>query len=221
MRSSQNAPSSRLVNRWHEKGLGSKDPALFSTASALLLRDYFELALKLLHQALAVLRAPLVIPHLPYLSFAEGIEPPRDLFHAQLVVAGDGKAPVSGRRDAAIGALLRLAYSLPTIVERHASERFGPLPEEALVGFVALLENLKDPACELLVGVRLTPHALRKGPSYVPGELTVPLARGDPVVGRYPGTFLGALGVALGDPAQVLEVRLGHGGRGHFRHLRR
>src|SRR5215218_2974011 len=180
------------------------------------LRDYFELAVKLLHQALAVLGAPLVVPNLLYLSFGEGVEPPRNLFHAQLVVAGDGKAPVCGHRDAAIGAHLRLACGLLSIVERHAGERFGPLPEEALVSLVPLLKHLEDPARKLLVGIRLTLHALRNGPSYGPGEFVVSLAGGDPVLSRYPGALLGGLRVALGDLAQVLEVRLGHRGRGHL-----
>ena len=59
--------------------------------------------------------------------------------------------------------LVRLARGLPTIVERHAGECFGPLLEEALVCFVALLKDRKDPAHKLLVGARLTPHALRNG----------------------------------------------------------
>src|SRR5215210_1433798 len=112
--------------------------------------------------------------------------------------------------------LLRLARGLASIFERHACKRFGPLREEALVGFVALLEDLEDLACELLVGVRLAPHALRKGLRYALGYLVVPLAGGRPVIGRYPGAILGALGIGLGDPAQVLEVRLAHRGRGHL-----
>jgi hypothetical protein len=88
------------------------------------------------------------------------------------------------------------------------------------MGFVSFLEDLEDLAGELLVGVRLTPHALRNGPSDLPGELVVPLAGGDLVIGGYPGALLGALGVGLGDRAQILEVRLGHGlghrGRGHL-----
>src|SRR5215210_6421227 len=59
-------------------------------------------------------------------------------------------------------------------------------------------------------------HALRSGPSDLLSYLVVPLAGGYPVLSRYPGAFLSALGVALGDLAQVLEVRLGHHGRGHF-----
>ena len=105
---------------------------------------------------------------------------------------------------------------LPSIIERHAGKGFGPLLEEALVGFFAFLEDLEDLAGELLVGVRLTPHALRNRPSDLLGYLGVPLAGGDPVLGGYSGTFLGALGVGLGDPAQVLEIRLGHGSRGHL-----
>src|SRR5829696_1024388 len=59
-------------------------------------------------------------------------------------------------------------------------------------------------------------HALSQSPSDLLGYLVVPLAGCDPVVCRYPGAFLSALGVSLSDPAQVLEVRLGHRGRGHF-----
>ena len=100
--------------------------------------------------------------------------------------------------------------------ERHAGERFGPLLKEALVCFVAFLKELKDPACKLLVGARLTLDALRKGLRDLLGYLVVPLAGGYLVLSRYPGAFLGAPGVSLGDPSQVLEVRLGHHGRGHF-----
>src|SRR5215217_5209963 len=114
------------------------------------------------------------------------------------------------------GLLLRLARSLASIFERHAGERFGPLLEEALVCFVALLKDLKDPARKILVGLRLTLNALPKGPSDLLGYLVVPLAGGDPVLSSDPGAFLGALGVSLGDPSQVLEIRLGHHGRGHF-----
>src|SRR5215208_6969405 len=59
-------------------------------------------------------------------------------------------------------------------------------------------------------------HALRSGPSDILGYLVVPLAGGYPVLSRYPGAFLGALGITLGDLAQVLEIVLGHHGRGHF-----
>src|SRR5215211_3854350 len=121
-----------------------------------------------------------------------------------------------GRLPQACTLLLRLAHSLASIFERHAGERFGPLLEEALVCFVALLKDLKDPARKILVGLRLTLNALPKGPSDLLGCLVVPLVGGDPVLSRYPGAFLGALGVSLGDPSQVLEIRLGHHGRGHF-----
>src|SRR5215218_10214286 len=121
-----------------------------------------------------------------------------------------------GRLLQACGLLLRLARSLASIFERHAGERFGPLLEEALVCFVALLKDLKDPAPKLLVGLRLTLNAPRKGPSDLLGCLVVPLAGGDPVLGGYPGALLGALCVSLSDPSQVLEVRLGHHGRGHL-----
>src|SRR5215217_8976244 len=112
--------------------------------------------------------------------------------------------------------LLRLARGLASIFERHAGERLGPLLEEALVCFVAILKDPKDPAHKLFVGLRLTLHALRKGPSDLLGYLVVPLAGGDPVLSRYPGAFLGALGVTLGDPSKVLEILLGHRGRGHL-----
>src|SRR5215211_3620769 len=121
-----------------------------------------------------------------------------------------------GRLLQACGLLVRLARSLASIFERHAGERLGPLLEEALVCFVTFLEDLKDPAPKILVGLRLTLNAPRKGPSDLLGCLVVPLAGGDPVLSRYPGAFLGALGVSLGDPSQVLEIRLGHHGRGHF-----
>src|SRR5215218_1358324 len=121
-----------------------------------------------------------------------------------------------GRLPQACTLLLRLARSLASIFERHAGERFGPLLEEALVCFVALLKDLKDPAGKILVGLHLTLNALPKGPSNLLGCLVVPLTGGDPVLTRYPGAFLGALGVSLGDPSQVLEIRLGHHGRGHF-----
>src|SRR5215212_11592825 len=51
-----------------------------------------------------------------------------------------------GRLPQACTLLLRLACSLASIFERHAGEHFGPLLEEALVCFVALLKDLKDPA---------------------------------------------------------------------------
>src|SRR5215211_5411863 len=121
-----------------------------------------------------------------------------------------------GRLLQACALLLRLARGRASMFERHAGERFGPLLEEALVCFVAFFKDLKDPAYKLLIGLRLTLHALRKGPSDLLGELVVLLAGGDPVLSGYPGAFLGALGVALGELAQVLEVGLGHGGRGHF-----
>ena len=127
-RTSEKAPSTRLDGEGNRRA-GSKDPALQTTALTLLLLDYFEFALELLRQALAVLSTLLVVPHPLYLSFAEGVEPPRDLFHAQLFVVGDGEAPVYGRRDA-VGALLRLARGLPSIVERHVSERFGLCPKK-------------------------------------------------------------------------------------------
>src|SRR5215203_5631634 len=121
-----------------------------------------------------------------------------------------------GRLPQACTLLLRLARSLASIFKRHAGERFGPLLEEALVCFVALLKDLKDPAYKLLVGLRLTLHAPRNGPSDLLGYLVVPLAGGDPVLSGYPGAFLGALGITLGDLAQVLEIGLGHHGRGHL-----
>jgi hypothetical protein len=61
-----------LVNKRKKKGRVSF-PALETTASALVLGDYIELAVELVHQALAVLSAPFVVPHLLYLSFAEGL----------------------------------------------------------------------------------------------------------------------------------------------------
>src|SRR5215208_1827763 len=134
---------------------------------------------------------------------------------ALLITASDYLLLV-GRLPQACTLLLRLARSLASIFERHAGERFGPLLEEALVCFVALLKDLKDPAPKILVGLRLTLNALPKGPSDLLGCLVVPLTGGDPVLTRYPGAFLGALGVSLGDPSQVLEIRLGHHGRGHF-----
>jgi hypothetical protein len=60
------------VNKRKKKGR-EIPPALETTASALVLGDYIELAVELLHQALAVLSAPFVVPHLLYLSFAEGL----------------------------------------------------------------------------------------------------------------------------------------------------
>jgi hypothetical protein len=65
-----------------------------------------------------------------------------------------------GRLPQACG-LLRLARSLASICEWHAGERFSPLLEEALVCFVALLKDLKDPARKILVGLRLTLNAPR------------------------------------------------------------
>src|SRR5215216_7452042 len=121
-----------------------------------------------------------------------------------------------GRLLQACGLLLRLARSLASMFERNAAERFGPLLEEALVCFVALLKDLKDPARKILVGLRLMLHALSDAPSDLLGYLVVPLAGGYPVLSRYPGAFLSALGVTLSDLAQVLEIRLGHHGRGHF-----
>src|SRR5215204_6900424 len=124
--------------------------------------------------------------------------------------------PLVGRLLQACGLLLRLTRGLGSICERHAGERFGPLLEEALVCFVAFLKDLKDPAYKLLVGLRLTPHALRKGPSDLLGYLVVPLAGGYPVLSGYPDALLSALGITLGDLAQVLEIGLGYHGRGHF-----
>src|SRR5215218_7702671 len=91
---------------------------------------------------------------------------------ALLITASD---LLPGRLLQACGLLLRLARSLASIFERHAGERFGPLLEEALVCFVALLKDLKDPAPKLLVGLRLTLNAPRKGPSDLLGCLVVPL----------------------------------------------
>src|ERR671910_2517752 len=133
---------------------------------------------------------------------------------ALLITASD--LPLVGRLLQACGLLLRLTRGLASMFERHAGERFGPLLEEALVCFVAFLKDLKDPAYKLLVGVRLTLNAPRKGPSDLLGYLVVPLAGGDPVLSRYAGAFLSALGITLGDPSQVLEILLGHHGRGHF-----
>src|SRR5215218_5553130 len=132
---------------------------------------------------------------------------------ALLITASD---LLPGRLLQACGLLLRLVRDLASIFERHAAERLGPLLEEALVCFVAFLKDLKDPARKSLVGVRLMLHALRKGPSDLLGYLVVPLAGGYPVLSRYPGALLGALGITLGDLAQVLEIGLGHHGRGHF-----
>src|SRR5919112_1284853 len=129
---------------------------------------------------------------------------------ALLITASD--LLLVGRLLQACGLLLRLA----SIFERHAGERFGPLLEEALVCFVAFLKDLKDPAPKILVGLRLTLNAPRKGLRDLLGCLVVPLAGGDPVLSRYPSAFLGAFRVSLGDPAQVLEIRLAHHGRGHF-----
>src|SRR5215218_3241817 len=132
---------------------------------------------------------------------------------ALLITASD---LLPGRLLQACGLLLRLVRDLASIFERHAAERFGPLLEEVLVCFVAFLKDLKDPASKLLVGLRLMLHALSQGPSDLLGYLVVPLAGGDPVLSRYAGALLGALGVSLGDLAQVLEIGLGHHGRGHF-----
>src|ERR671921_147437 len=87
-----------------------------------------------------------------------------------------------GRLLQACGLLLRLARGLASMFERHAGERFSPLLEEALVCFVALLKDLKDPAPKILVGLRLTLNAPRKGPSDLLGYLVVPLAGGYPVL---------------------------------------
>jgi hypothetical protein len=124
--------------------------------------------------------------------------------------------PLVGRLPQACSLLLRLARGLASIFERHAAERFSPLLEEALVCFVTFLKDLKDPARKLLVGLRLMLHALSQSPSDLLGYLVVPLAGGDPVLSRYPSAFLGALGVTLSDPYQVLEILLAHHGRGHF-----
>src|SRR5215218_10954653 len=134
-------------------------------------------------------------------------------YPALLITASD---LLPGRLLQACGLLVRLARSLASIFERHAGERFGPLLEEALVCFVTFLEDLKDPARKLLVDLCLTLHALRKGLRDLLGYLVVPLAGGNPVLRGYPGAFLSALDVGLGDPAQVLEIRLGHHGRGHL-----
>src|SRR5215218_2027930 len=132
---------------------------------------------------------------------------------ALLITASD---LLLGRLLQACGLLVRLVRGLASMFERHASERFGPLLKEALVCFVAFLKDLKDPAPKLLVDVRLTPHAPRNGLSDLLGYLVVPFAGCNPVLSRYPGAFLSTLRVTLGDPAQVLEVRLGHRGRGHL-----
>src|SRR5215207_8447732 len=132
---------------------------------------------------------------------------------ALLITASD---LLPGRLLQACGLLLRLARGLASIVERHAGERFGPLLKEALVCFVAFLKGLKDPAHKLLVGLRLMLHALSKGMRDLLGCLVVPLAGGYPVLSGYPGAFLGALGITLGDLDQVLAIGLGHHGRGHF-----
>src|SRR5215211_4280581 len=100
--------------------------------------------------------------------------------------------------------------------QTDANEELTSRTFEMLVSLVPLLKHLEGPARKLLVGIRLTLHALRNGPSYGPGEFVVSLAGGDPVLSRYPGALLGGLRVALGDLAQVLEVRLGHRGRGHL-----
>src|SRR5215211_9473826 len=135
-------------------------------------------------------------------------------YPALLITASD---LLPGRLLQACGLLLvRLVRDLASMLERHAGERLGPLLEEALVCFVTFLKDLKDPAPKLLVGLRLTPHALRNSLRDLLGYLVVPLAGGHPVLRGYPGALLSALGVSLGDPAQVLEIRLGHHGRGHF-----
>src|SRR5215213_6030223 len=135
-------------------------------------------------------------------------------YPALLITASD---LLPGRLLQACGLLLvRLVRDLASMLERHAGERLGPLLEEALVCFVAFLKDLKDPARKILVGLRLTPHALSNSLRDFLGYLVVPLTGCDPVLSRYAGAFLSALGVTLGDPAQVLEVRLGHRGRGHF-----
>src|SRR5215217_7758713 len=132
---------------------------------------------------------------------------------ALLITASD---LLLGRLLQGCGLLVRLVRGLASMFERHASERFGPLLKEALVCFVAFLKDLKDPAHKLLIGLRLTLHALSKGPSDLLGYLVVPLAGGDPVLSRYPGAFLSALGVTLVELAQVLEIGLAHRGRGHL-----
>src|SRR5829696_1403432 len=150
----------------------------------------------------------------PRTSVNKGKRKARSKNPALLITASD--LPLVGRLPQACGLLLRLARGLASIFERHAGERFGPLLEEELVCFVSFLKDLKDPAPKILVGLRLTPQALRSGPSDLLGYLVVLLAGCDPVLSRYLGAFLSALGVSLGDPAQVLEIRLGHRGRGHF-----
>src|SRR5215208_7082456 len=152
--------------------------------------------------------------HLPRTSVNKGKRKARSKNPALLITASD--LPLVGRLLQACGLLLRLARGLASMFERNAGERFGPLLEEALVCFVAFFKDLEDPARKSLVGLHLTPHALGNGPSDLLGYLVVPLAGGDPVLSSYPGAFLGALGVSLGDPSQVLEIRLAHHGRGHF-----
>src|SRR5215204_6836401 len=110
---------------------------------------------------------------------------------ALLITASD---LLPGRLLQACGLLVRLARGLASIFERHAGERLGPLLEEALVCFVAFLEDLKDPARKLLVDLCLTLHALRKGLRDLLGYLVVPLAGGHPVLRGYPGALLSALG---------------------------
>src|SRR5215213_2076090 len=135
-------------------------------------------------------------------------------YPALLITASD---LLPGRLLQACGLLLvRLVRDLASMLERHAGERLGPLLEEALVCFVALLKDLKDPARKLLVDLCLTLHALRNSLRDLLGYLVVPLAGGNPVLRGYPGALLSALGVSLGDPAQVLEIMLGHHGRGHL-----
>jgi hypothetical protein len=131
-------------------------------------------------------------------------------------VITDSDLPLVGRLLQACRLLVRLARGLASMLERHTGERLGPLLEEALVCFVAFLEELEDPASKLLVGLRLMLHAFSDGPSDILGYLVVPLAGGHPVLSRYLGALLSALGVALSDLAQVLEIPLGHGGRGHL-----
>src|SRR5215208_6039759 len=152
--------------------------------------------------------------HLPRTSVNKGKRKARSKNPALLITASD--LPLVGRLLQACGLLLRLARGLASIFERHAGERFSPLLEEALVCFVALLKDLKDLGSKRLVGLRLTLHALGDGLRDLLGYLVVPLAGGDPVLRGYLGAFLGALGVTLGDPAQVFEILLGHRGRGHF-----
>src|SRR5215217_3985500 len=118
---------------------------------------------------------------------------------ALLITASD---LLLGRLLQGCGLLVRLVRGLASMFERHASERFGPLLKETLVCFVAFLKDLKDTAHKLLIGLRLTLHDLSKGPSDLLCYLVVPLAGGDAVLSRYPGSSLSALGVTIVELAQ-------------------